>query len=254
MFRTLSRSCLPALCALAVVLTGCASTPANTPDNASASSVVVHPGDPWEQTNRAIFRFNQNLDEAVLLPLAKGYKAITPQPVRIAVRNWFNNLDDLWIGFNSMLQGKFANGVNDWARFIFNSTLGLGGFIDIASPGGMPKHDEDFGQTLAVWGVGEGPFVMLPLFGPSTLRDAGALPVDLAASPLWFVDDTTWPLTILHFVHARSELIGTEDLLRQATFDEYAYMRDFYLQQRRYKVSDGQATQSYDDLYDELND
>lgn len=253
MFRTLSRSCLPALCALAVVLTGCASAPANTPDNASASSVVVHPGDPWEQTNRAIFRFNQNLDEAVLLPLAKGYKAITPQPVRIAVRNWFNNLDDLWIGFNSMLQGKFANGVNDWARFIFNSTLGLGGLIDIASPGGMPKHDEDFGQTLAVWGVGEGPFVMLPLFGPSTLRDAGALPVDLAASPLWFVDDT-WPLTILHFVHARSELIGTEDLLRQATFDEYAYMRDFYLQQRRYKVSDGQATQSYDDLYDELND
>lgn len=235
-----------AAAASAILLTACASAPAGT---------ATRPDDPWEHTNRAIYRFNQKLDKAVMLPVAQGYTKVTPKPVRIAVSNFFSNLDDVWIGVNNFLQGKFADGVNDWGRFIFNSTLGLGGLIDIATPAGMPKHDEDLGQTLAHWGVGEGPFVVLPFFGPFTLRDAGAFPVDLAATPLWAVnDEAVWGLTALDYVNLRGELIGTEKLLRQASFDEYAYMRDFYLQQRRYKVTDGQATQNYDQYYEELDD
>lgn len=226
-----------------VSLTGCASTP-----DAPAEQGAL------ERYNRSMYAINDKLDRAILRPVAKAYDRVTPDPAQTAVRNFFGNLGDLWIGTNNFLQGKPAEGVNDWARFVFNSTWGLGGLIDIASQAGLPKHNEDFGQTLGVWGVGEGPFIILPLLGPSTLRDAAALPLDspMSSGPLLAVNDRAVlnSLFALDLVSFRATLLGADQILQKASFDEYAYMRDFYLQQRRYKVADGKVTYDYD-LYDD---
>lgn len=221
----------------ALVLGGCASQPAN-------------PDDPLERYNRAMFTFNDRLDRAVVKPVGQVYDAVTPRPVRIGVGNFFSNLGDVWIGFNNILQGKVGDGVSDLMRFAFNSTWGLLGLLDIASEAGLPKHDEDFGQTLAVWGVGEGPYVVLPFFGPRTLRDAAALPLDVAGDNVWGVDHvrTRNSLTGLRIAHTRANLLGLERTLDEGTFDNYAYARDFYLQQRRYKVADGDLAIEYEDF------
>lgn len=231
-----------ALMALAgtLLLGGCASNPAN-------------PEDPFEGYNRAMFQFNQRVDKYTLRPLARVYETVTPNPVRIGIGNFFSNLGDVWIGANNLMQGKVEEGVSDWMRFIFNSTWGLGGLLDIASEAGMTKHDEDFGQTLAVWGVGEGPYVVLPIFGPRTLRDAAALPVDMTADNVWGIDHvpTRNTMTGLRLTHARASFLGVEKTFRQGTLDQYASARDFYLQQRRYKVRDGDVGLDYEDFDDE---
>lgn len=222
-------------CAL-LVLSGCASTPPN-------------PDDPLERYNRAMYTFNDGVDTALVRPVAQAYEAVTPSVVRTGVGNFFGNLEDLWIGVNSFLQGKVGDAFTDWMRFTFNTTLGLAGLIDIASEMGLAKNDEDFGQTLAVWGVGEGPFVVLPLLGPRTLRDAMALPVDWQGDPVGAIDHsrTRASFSVLRIVHGRASILGIDKTLSE-TLDPYAFTRDFYLQQRRYKVFDGNPPVEYEDF------
>ncbi|THF61718.1 MlaA family lipoprotein [Pseudothauera rhizosphaerae] len=219
------------------VLSGCASTPRN-------------PDDPLEGFNRAMFTFNESVDKAVLKPVAQGYDYVAPKPVKIGVGNFFSNLADPWIGLNNMLQGKPAEALSDWMRFLFNSTFGIVGLLDIATPAGLPKHDEDLGQTLAVWGVGEGAYVVLPFLGPRTVRDAAALPVDLSGNQAWRLDhvSTRNAFRALDVVHTRAGLLGADRTLEESTFDKYAYLRDFYLQNRRYKVHDGNPPIEYEDF------
>lgn len=221
----------------AALLGGCAAT-RNNPD------------DPLEGYNRAMFTINDRVDRAVLKPAAEVYRTVLPSPARTAAGNFFSNLRDPWISVNNLLQGKFTDAWTDAMRFVFNSTLGLAGLIDIASDMGLPKHDEDFGQTLAVWGVGEGPYFVVPFFGPRTVRDAAVLPVDLTGEQAWRADHvpTRNAFRVLDVVHTRSTLLGADRTLEESTFDQYAYLRDFYLQQRRYKVHDGNPPVEYEDF------
>ncbi|NMG73743.1 MlaA family lipoprotein [Aromatoleum diolicum] len=212
----------------ALVLSGCATRAAN-------------PDDPLETYNRAMFGFNETVDQAVIRPVAEAYDAATPLPVRTGIGNFFGNLGDLWIGGNNLLQGKLGDGLSDLLRFGLNSTVGILGFFDVASELELPKHDEDFGQTLGRWGVGEGAYFVVPFFGPRTLRDAVVLPVDMYGDNVWGIGDvpTRNVMTALRLVHARANLLGIDKTLDEGTLDKYSYARDFYLQQRRYKVFDG---------------
>lgn len=188
--------------------------------------------------------FNLKLDKFVTKPVATAYAKITPKPVRGYVGNFFGNLSDPWIGVNNFLQGKPREGTNDLMRFVFNSTLGLGGILDIASEANMPKHDEDLGQTLAVWGFRDGPFVVLPLFGPKTTRDALAMPIEWTANsksrflPHLSSRDRNL-LTGLELTNNRARVLDIQKTLDEGTLDKYRYTRDFYLQQRRYLIYDG---------------
>lgn len=214
--------------ALALAASGCATPSAD-------------PRDPLEGMNRAVFAFNDKADEIVVRPAARLYRNVTPQGLRDAVRNFFNNIDDLFIGANNLLQGKTETAVNDWLRFAFNSTLGFFGVIDWASDMGLEKHNEDFGQTLGRWGVGDGMYLVLPLLGPSTLRDTAALPVDWAGDPVYEhtpVDERNG-LTVARTVSRRTDLLGASRTLEQAALDRYVFLRESYLQQRRSQIYDG---------------
>ncbi|MBC9073564.1 VacJ family lipoprotein [Thauera sp. CAU 1555] len=228
---------IAALACGVILASGCASTPRN-------------PDDPLEGYNRAMFAFNENLDKALVKPVAQAYDYVTPKPVQTGVGNFFGNLADPWIGLNNMLQGKPAEAFSDWMRFMVNSVFGIFGLLDIASEARLPKHDEDFGQTLAVWGVGEGPYFVVPFFGPRTVRDAAVLPVDLVGDKVWRAGHvpTRNAIRVLDITHARATLLGADRTLEESTFDKYAYLRDFYLQQRRYKVHDGNPPVEYEDF------
>lgn len=239
-FKAYSRPFFWMVALLLLILTsGCASRPHN-------------PQDPWESYNRSMFTFNENVDRAVLKPLATAYDTVTPRPFKIAVGNFFSNLADVWIGANNVLQGKMAEGLSDWMRFLFNSTFGLAGLLDIASEAGLQKHDEDFGQTLAVWGVGEGRYVVLPFFGGRTLRDAVVMPIDMKMDSAWQSAHipTRNVVRATKLIHVRSTLLGVTRTLNEGTFDRYAFVRDFYLQQRRSKVNDGRVNYGDDDFSD----
>ena len=216
-----------ALILLTLVLGGCASTGSN-------------PDDPWEGWNRKVYTFNKALDTAVAKPLTQGYQAITPDFIETGVSNVFDNLGDIPNFLNNLFQGKPVDSVSDLARFVVNSTLGVAGLWDPASSMGLVKHDEDFGQTLATWGVGEGPYVMLPLMGPSTLRDTFAKPIDSQMDLINQIDHvrTRNQIKLLELIDKRAGLIPFEELLNSAT-DEYSFVRDSYLQNRKYKVFDG---------------
>jgi phospholipid-binding lipoprotein MlaA len=215
--------------AVAVLVSGCATT---------ADSLAK---DPWEGFNRGMFAVNEGVDKAVLRPVAKGYEAVMPEPANIAVTNFFSNLGDVWVGINNLLQGKVERAVGDAARFAFNSTIGLFGLIDIATPAGLEKHDEDFGQTLGYWGVGNGPYVVLPILGPRTLRDTGGLVVDLAVEPVGHLDHvpTRNVMQILRLVDRRADLLPADKVIEEAALDKYGYVRDAYLQNRRSLIHDG---------------
>jgi len=215
-------------CAVVLLAGGCASAPTN-------------PDDPLERYNRAMFSFNEGADRLVIRPAARIYDAVTPAPVQTGIGNFFSNLGDLWIGLNNVLRGKIADRLSDWGRFAVNSTIGLAGVLDVASGMNLPKHDEDFGQTLAVWGVAEGPYFVVPLFGPRTLRDAAALPLDLRGDNVLSIDHvpTRNSMTVVRLAHFRSRLLGLERTLDEGSLDKYVFARDFYLQQRRYRVHDG---------------
>ncbi|HWP17802.1 MAG TPA: VacJ family lipoprotein [Burkholderiaceae bacterium] len=215
-----------ALLAAAVLTAGCAST---------------HPHDPLEPFNRKVYAFNDAVDRAVLKPVAQTYRDVVPRPVRTGVTNFFSNLGDAWSAVNSFLQLKIEPGLRNTLRFGFNTFFGFAGVLDIATEAGIERHQEDFGQTLGHWGVGPGPYVVLPLLGPSTLRDTVALPVDLSASPAALVNDREAAIgvTALQVVERRASLLDASRLLDDVALDPYLFMRDAYLQRRRNQVYDG---------------
>ena len=201
--------------------------------------------DPWEGFNRKIFVFNDTLDTYALKPIAKGYRAITPDPVEKGISRMFSNLGEIRNVLNDLLQGKFRQAGNDTGRFLVNTTIGLVGFFDVADDLGMPKSDgEDFGQTLGVWGVGEGPYMVLPLFGPTTLRDGPAKIVDMMVNPISEVDHVPTRNAIygVDVVSTRADLLKAEKLIKG---DRYSFIRDVYLQRREHLVEDGQVEDDF---------
>ena len=199
------------------------------------------PKDPWEGFNRGSFQFNEGLDQYVLKPVARGYETVVPEFAREGVNNFFDNLEDVGTGLNNLLQGKPREGVTDLGRVVVNSVFGVFGLWDIATPLGLEKHYEDFGQTLGVWGVGSGPYLVIPLLGPSSARDGPAKIVD----PAWYwpklLDNDTlyWSLWGLDKVRTRTNLLKAEKLVDEAALDKYSFIRDAWLQRRRNQVFDG---------------
>lgn len=199
------------------------------------------PRDPWEGFNRGVYRFNETFDEYVAQPVARAYVAVLHQEIRMRVGNFFANIQDLLIGANNFLQGKFEDGVNDWARVAFNSTFGVFGLHDFATDAGLEKHNEDFGQTLGRWGAGPGPYLILPFLSSSTVRDAGGTAVDWAVQPVGEVRPIELRNTLygLYFVDTRAQLLDASRILEEAALDKYVFQRDAYLQRRRSLIYDG---------------
>ena len=214
--------------ALMATLSGCASTGGN-------------PRDPYEGFNRAMFSVNEGIDK-VAKPVAQGYDAVMPLPAKAGVGNVFGNIGDLWIGVNNGLQGKVGDGASDLGRLLINSTVGIFGLFDVASEMGLEKHDEDFGQTLARWGVGGGGYLFWPIIGPRTLRDTGGFVVDTFADPVqWGVNDVRVRNSAyaVRFIDVRASLLPADKVVEEAALDKYAYIRDAYLQRRRSQIFDG---------------
>lgn len=200
-----------------------------------------NPKDPVEGFNRAMFAFNEGLDTAIIKPVAKGYEAVLPAPVRSGVTNFFGNIADFFIGVNNLLQGKPGDAASDLGRVLVNSTIGILGIFDVATGAGLEKHEEDFGQTFGRWGVGDGAYVVLPFFGPRTIRDTAGLVLDSMADPVADIDHvpTRNVLLALRIVDTRADLLPADKVIEEAALDKYSYIRDGYLQRRRNLVHDG---------------
>jgi phospholipid-binding lipoprotein MlaA len=211
----------------------------------SACATSNNPKDPYEGFNRAVFTFNDTLDKAALKPVATAYKKVLPSFVQTGVGNFFGNLSDVWSAVNNLLQGKGEAGMSDVTRVALNSTLGLGGLLDIASEAGIRKHNEDFGQTLGHYGVKPGPYLMLPLLGSSTLRDTVALPVDFKGDPWGYKDpvDVRNIGRAIRLVDKRASVLDASSLMEDAALDRYQFLRDAYLQRRESQVYDGDVPQ-----------
>jgi phospholipid-binding lipoprotein MlaA len=201
------------------------------------------PRDPFEPFNRGVYQFNEAVDKAILKPVAEGYRKIVPQFVRSIVSNFFSNISDIIVALNNVLQGKFKAAYTDFGRVAINSTLGILGLFDIATEAGIEKHNEDFGQTLGWWGVRDGPFIMLPFFGPSNARDTVGRVGDYFSNPVTYVDPngSRYALYGTDTVNRRSELLEAGEVLRTAALDPYEFVRDAYLQRRRNLIHDGKA-------------
>lgn len=227
------------LCA-ALLLAGLASGCATSGGN---------PADPLEPLNRSIFIFNDTVDGAIIKPVAQGYRAVLPRFVRTGVTNFFSNLQDVWISVNNLLQGKVQEGVEDFSRFLFNSTFGVAGVFDVASMWGLPKHNEDFGQTLGWWGVGSGAYLVLPIFGPSTIRDGLGFLVDTQTDLVWQINDVPArnTLYVTRAINSRANLLDATNVLEEAALDKYAFVRDAWLQRRRNLVYDGNPPRERED-------
>ncbi|MDH3748881.1 MAG: VacJ family lipoprotein [Gammaproteobacteria bacterium] len=219
---------------------------------ASSESRVDY--DPLEPLNRAVYKFNDVLDRAILKPVAKGYKFVVPSVMRKGVTNFSFNLRTPRSAINNFLQGKPRRGFDDIARFLVNSTFGIGGLIDIASARGFEQYDEDFGQTFAVWGVPQGPYVVLPLLGPRTMRHAVAVPFNYASDPLFYYENASVrdKLWVLRTINLRSRLLKAEELIGESK-DRYITIRESYLQNRNYDIHDGDPPED-DDFYDDFCD
>lgn len=227
---------------IAIFVSGCATTNNN---------------DPLEGVNRGVYKFNDVADRAIIKPVAKAYKAVTPSPIRKGFNNFFNNLGSLTTVLNDLLQFKFAHAFTDAGRFVINTTFGLAGFIDVASMDNIPNRKEDFGQTLGYWGVGNGAYLVLPILGPSTVRDATGFAIDTATS-----DPITYTHNIgevrLHnqiraaqLVDRRTQLLDAGDLVDDASLDPYSFVREAYLQRRASQVADGVVdAKGYDDGFE----
>ena len=233
------------LAIVAATLCGCANVPA---DQRSAA-------DPWEPINRSIFGFNTAVDNVTLKPIARGYQFIVPTPARTVVSNFYRNLRTPGSAINNFLQGKPKRGFSEITRFLFNSTMGIGGLFDVATAAGLEAKTEDIGQTAAVWGIPSGPYVMLPIFGPSTLRDAILFPVDYFTAPLYFYDNASLrsKLQVLRIIDIRSRLLAAEKFLDDSK-DRYITLRESYLQNREYEIYDGFPPEDDDFLDDLLDD
>ena len=211
---------------------GCATVP--------TGSTTVNPVDPWEAWNRKVFAFNDAIDEAVLKPVAKVYRDVVPQLVRTGVSNFFGNVGDVWSTANHFLQGKIGTGVEMGMRVLSNTFFGLGGLLDPATEMQLLRRSEDFGQTLGVWGLPAGPYIVLPLLGPSSLRDAAGVPLDRYAGSLsQYVDANAYVTATLQLVNVRAELLATTQLLSDVSLDRYSFVRDGYLARRLDQVYDG---------------
>ena len=221
--------------ALAAVLGGCASVPPGT------ELTPAQKADPWEGWNRKVFAFNDAVDKAVAKPVAEAYQKVVPSLVRRGVDNVLGNLGDVWSTANQFLQGKFRYGLEMGMRVISNSFFGLGGLLDPATEMGLQRRSEDFGQTLGRWGVGPGPYLVLPLLGPSTLRDTAGLVVDRQANPSRLGAEQTdrYAITALELINTRANLLATTNLLGQIALDPYTFVRNAYLTRRQDQVYDG---------------
>ncbi|MDO8959045.1 MAG: VacJ family lipoprotein [Rhodocyclaceae bacterium] len=200
-----------------------------------------NPKDPIEGFNRAVYGFNEAVDTVLIKPVAQGYDAVLPTPVRTGVTNFFGNIADLFIGVNNLLQGKPDQAVSDLGRVLINSTVGILGLFDVATEAGLEKHEEDFGQTFGRWGVGNGAYVVVPIFGPRTVRDTAGLVLDVAVDPLANIGNvpTRNSLLGLRLVDTRADLLPADKVIEEAALDKYSYVRDGYLQRRRNLVHDG---------------
>ncbi len=225
-----ARSALwPGLILALATLVGCASVPAKDPR------------DPLESFNRGVYQFNDAIDGAVVKPVATAYQEVLPAPVRRGVHNFFSNLQDLWSGVNNALQFKGQQSANSFVRFGVNTFIGLGGLWDVATEMKIERHTKDFGHTLGYWGVVPGPYLVLPLLGPSTLRDTLALPVDAQGNLVSSIEHipTRNSLTALRLIDIRASLLGASAMLEEAALDKYSFTRDSYLQRRRSGIYDG---------------
>ena len=229
MFHAASRLRLTAVCAVISlgVLGGCAST--------------NDPRDPLEPINRGVYQFNEGVDTMFLKPVAEVYQAIIPPVARTGVSNVFANINDVVVALNNLLQGKVTEALSDVGRVLINTTAGLFGLFDVATPVGLEKHDEDFGQTLGYWGLGDGPYLVLPLLGPSNLRDTAGRVVDYNTDPVTYIEPTRDRNQVqgLRLVSRRAELLSASRLLSVAALDEYEFVREAYLQRRRNLIYDG---------------
>jgi phospholipid-binding lipoprotein MlaA len=220
------------LCSITAIV-GCASIPAGSQPS---------PHDPWESFNRSVFEFNEGLDAYLLKPVVAGYRFVLPEFVREGIYNFFSNYSDIYTALYNLLQGKPGFAFNDLMRVVVNTTMGLGGLLDLATPGGLEKHKEDWGQTLGVWGVPAGPYVVLPFFGPSNVRDTVGTVADLESDYLFrLLPDVALrnSITGLRVVNARNTYYEAGDLLDGAAIDKYTFMRDAYIQRRAYQINEG---------------
>jgi phospholipid-binding lipoprotein MlaA len=217
------------IAASVAALTGCATV--TTPTK----------GDPFESYNRTMFTINDKVDQYALKPVAKGYVWAVPEPVRNSVTNFFSNIGDVYIAANNLLQLKIADGVSDIMRVAINTVFGVGGLFDVATIAKLPKHAGDFGLTLGHYGVPSGPYLVLPLLGPSTVRDTSGLVVDYFGNPLTYVqpDSVSWALYGVNLVNVRANLLGATDVLADAALDKYSFVRNAYLQRRQFLISGG---------------
>jgi phospholipid-binding lipoprotein MlaA len=233
----MSRALVATLLSAALSLGGCASV------------ASPNPADPFEGYNRSMQGFNDAVDDAVLKPVATAYQDYVPEFVRIGVRNFFFHLEDAWSAVNHGLQGKLEPALNMSMRFGFNTVFGLGGFIDLATPVGLERLPEDFGQTLGRWGVPPGPYLVLPLLGPSTVRDTAGLPLDWTATSITLVTrdgGIVYGSLVLDVVETRSSLLAASRLLDDIALDRYSFLRDAYLARRRNLVYDGEPPEPQD--------
>lgn len=217
-----------------------------------ASLTSQEENDPLEVVNRGIFKFNEKADKYVLEPIAKGYQRVTPDVVDKSLTNFFSNLDDVVVFVNDVLQLKFNQALSDGARVAVNTTVGLLGFVDVATDLGMRKNNEDFGQTLGVYGVGTGPYIVLPILGSSTLRDTIGLYGDSFVDPIQQLDDSDamWATVVLKGIDTRAGLVTTKKIVDQASLDAYDFHRSAYFQRREYLIYDGNPPMD-DDLFDD---
>ena len=220
--------------------------------SAGAALAQDNPKDPMEGFNRAMFAVNEGLDKVAIKPVAQAYEFVTPLPVRAGVGDFFSNIADVRNALNNTLQGKMADAGIDLGRLLINSTVGIFGLFDVASELGLEKHDEDFGQTLAVWGWDNSAFLYWPLVGPRTVRDTGGLVADIYTDPTWYTLNKSVAarnsLVVLRFVDVRASLLPSDKMVEEAALDKYSYVRDAYLQRRRNQIFDGSPPRLEDDL------
>ncbi|WP_031432911.1 MlaA family lipoprotein [Methylomarinum vadi] len=222
-----------------------------------ATTAEIHdPKDPWEGWNRKVQSFNDDLDDYVMKPVAKGYRWVMPGFADRAVSNFFSNIDDIGVTINDLLQGKVAQSGSDGARFLVNTTAGIGGLIDVGSMIDLPKHKEDFGQTLGVWGLSTGPYMVLPFFGPSSPRGVGGLVGDAVMNPITYMGGyVSTGLFALNATDLRADNLAMEKIADEAALDRYIFFRDAYLARRNYLVYDGNPPDEMDVLeFDEEED
>jgi phospholipid-binding lipoprotein MlaA len=235
-----------AVLAGAVLLAGCATTPPPAATPAAQPSAI----DPWEGWNRKVYAFNEKVDAAVFKPVATAYRDFVPELVRTGVNNVLGNIRDVWSAANQLLQGKLQLGTEMGMRVLTNTVFGLGGLLDPATEMGLTRRSEDFGQTLGRWGLGNGPYIVLPVLGPSTLRDTAGFAVDrqFAASTLPPTHNGQYGVLALELVNTRTNLLSASQLLDEAALDKYSFLRDAYLARRRDALYDGAPpVETYDD-------